>query len=163
MVLDARSRVKSLRPRQAVVLCCWAWAAVCLLGLPAPAEEGRLARPAAEGNKPNIVFIICDDLRCDTFGFMQFPHVETPNVDRLAKEGVTFTNAFVNTAICGPSRYSFWPGGSWTDTDPEVEQLFDQAQDPDESRNLHTEPAHAEILQNLKRRRAELRELYYPE
>ncbi|MDG1894240.1 MAG: sulfatase [Fuerstiella sp.] len=58
----------------------------------------------------NIVFILIDDLRYDTFGFMNHPFVETPNIDALAKNGVQFTNAFVTTSLCSPSRASVLTG-----------------------------------------------------
>lgn len=59
---------------------------------------------------PNIVFILIDDLRYDTFGFMGHPFVETPHIDELAHEGLQFTNAFVTTSLCSPSRASFLTG-----------------------------------------------------
>jgi arylsulfatase A-like enzyme len=60
--------------------------------------------------KPNIVFIVCDDLN-DAIGAMQgHPQAITPHIDRLASEGVLFTNAQVNVPICGPSRASFLTG-----------------------------------------------------
>ncbi|MEO1983902.1 MAG: sulfatase [Fuerstiella sp.] len=58
----------------------------------------------------NVVFILIDDLRYDTFGFMNHPFVETPNIDALAHKGVQFTNAFVTTSLCSPSRASFLTG-----------------------------------------------------
>lgn len=60
--------------------------------------------------KPNIVFILVDDLRWDSFGFMGHPFVKTPNVDRLAKEGGHFRNFFVTLPLCSPSRSAFLTG-----------------------------------------------------
>ena len=64
---------------------------------------------AAPRPRPNIVFILSDDHRYDAFGFMQ-PWLPTPNLDRLAREGVHFANAFVTTSLCSPSRASFLTG-----------------------------------------------------
>lgn len=59
---------------------------------------------------PNVVFILVDDLRYDTFGYMGHPFVETPHIDALEKGGMRFTNAFVTTSLCSPSRASFLTG-----------------------------------------------------
>lgn len=59
---------------------------------------------------PGIVFILIDDLRYDTFGFMDHPFVETPHIDSLARNGLQFTSAFVTTSLCSPSRASFLTG-----------------------------------------------------
>jgi N-acetylglucosamine-6-sulfatase len=60
--------------------------------------------------RPNVVFILIDDLRYDTFGFMDHPFVETPHIDQLATAGTQFNNAFVTTSLCSPSRASFLTG-----------------------------------------------------
>lgn len=65
---------------------------------------------SASGSGPNIVFILIDDLRYDTFGFMKHPFVKTPHIDALAKDGLQFTNAFVTASLCSPSRASFLTG-----------------------------------------------------
>ncbi|MBE2286599.1 MAG: sulfatase [Prosthecobacter sp.] len=60
--------------------------------------------------KPNVVFIIADDLR-DYVGWMGgHPQSVTPNMDRLAKMGMRFTNAHCNYALCNPSRTSLLTG-----------------------------------------------------
>ena len=51
----------------------------------------------------NIIYILTDDQRFDELGFMN-PVIDTPNIDKLAQEGVHFKNAFVTTALCSPSR-----------------------------------------------------------
>src|SRR5262245_9361465 len=70
------------------------------------------ARPTAQAadEKPNIVFILVDDLRWDALGCTGHPFAKTPNIDRIAKEGATFTNAFVTLPLCSPSRSSFLTG-----------------------------------------------------
>ncbi|MFC1562643.1 sulfatase [candidate division KSB1 bacterium] len=67
----------------------------------------------AEGNnnfKPNIIFILTDDHRFDAMGFMGHSFLETPNMDRMAQEGVFCENAFVTTSLCSPSRASILTG-----------------------------------------------------
>jgi arylsulfatase A-like enzyme len=60
--------------------------------------------------KPNVIFIVCDDLN-DTEGFMEGQLKGlTPNMDKLASMGVQFTHAYANIPICGPSRASFLNG-----------------------------------------------------
>lgn len=60
--------------------------------------------------KRNIVFILTDDHRYDFLGFMGHPFLKTPNLDRLARNGVHFRNAFVTTSLCSPSRASILTG-----------------------------------------------------
>ena len=61
-------------------------------------------------SRPNIVFIITDQQRFDTISELGFPHMETPHLDRLVREGVTFTNCHVTAASCAPSRASLFTG-----------------------------------------------------
>jgi len=60
--------------------------------------------------RPNIVFILTDDQRYDAMGCVGHPWLKTPHMDRLAREGVMFKNAFVTTSLCSPSRGSFLTG-----------------------------------------------------
>jgi len=60
--------------------------------------------------QPNIVIIISDDHRHDAMGCAGDPRLATPGLDRLAAGGVRFTNAFVTTSLCSPSRASFLTG-----------------------------------------------------
>jgi arylsulfatase A-like enzyme len=78
-----------------------------LLSLGACALAATRSRAA---ERPNIVFILIDDLRWDELGCMGHPFARTPNIDRIAREGVTFRNAFVTTPLCSPSRASFLTG-----------------------------------------------------
>lgn len=55
------------------------------------------------GQSPNIVFIISDDQAWTDYGFMGHPHIETPNLDRLAARSAVFTRGYVPTALCRPS------------------------------------------------------------
>jgi arylsulfatase A-like enzyme len=69
---------------------------------------GALAAPSQSA--PNIVFILADDHRWDYLSAMGHPFIETPNIDRIASEGVLFENAFVTSSLCSPSRASFLTG-----------------------------------------------------
>ena len=65
-----------------------------------------------QAKKPmNIIFILCDDHRYDFMGFMnKVPGLQTPGMDRMAREGAHMKNAFVTTALCSPSRASILTG-----------------------------------------------------
>lgn len=110
-----------------------------------------------ENNAPNIVLIITDQQRWDTLGCLGYDHVITPHIDRLAARGVAFSRAFVQGAVCGPSRNSI-VSGQYVHThgidrneawklvfylgEPYGE-LYHLAEDPDELYNLYDDPAHA--------------------
>lgn len=61
-------------------------------------------------DRPNIVFVLVDDLRWDDIAVAGHPFVQTPNIDRLAAEGARFLNAFAATPLCSPSRASILTG-----------------------------------------------------
>ena len=60
--------------------------------------------------KPNIVFLLVDDLGYSDVGCYGNTLNETPNVDRLAREGMRFTNAYAASAVCSPTRASIQTG-----------------------------------------------------
>ena len=60
-------------------------------------------------NKPNIIFIITDQQRFDTIAALGYDHMQTPNMDRLVNEGVSFNNCFITAASCAPARASLLP------------------------------------------------------
>ncbi len=64
----------------------------------------------AADRMPNVVFLICDQMRGDAMGCVGNPNARTPNLDRLAKEGVLFENAYSNNPVCVPSRMSIFSG-----------------------------------------------------
>src|SRR5690606_38938412 len=72
----------------------------------------------APQRRPNVLVVLTDDQRWDALGVVQremgedalFPWFETPNLDRLAAEGARFSNAFVTTSLCSPSRASLLSG-----------------------------------------------------
>ncbi|MBK7904400.1 MAG: sulfatase-like hydrolase/transferase [Proteobacteria bacterium] len=63
-----------------------------------------------EARPPNIVVVLVDDLRWDDLGIEGHPFVETPAIDRLAREGARFRNAFATTPLCSPSRATILTG-----------------------------------------------------
>lgn len=69
-----------------------------------------MARVADAKERPNIVFFFADDQRNDTLGCAGHPIIKTPHIDRLAKEGVRFENAFVSHSICWVSRTTILTG-----------------------------------------------------
>ena len=66
----------------------------------------------AKGNKgkPNIIYILADDLGRADLGVYGQQLIETPNIDRLAKDGITFTNHYAGAPVSAPSRYSLFTG-----------------------------------------------------
>ena len=62
------------------------------------------------GSVRNILFIMCDQLRADHLGVAGHPHLKTPHIDALARRGVRFDRAYVQSGVCGPSRMSFYTG-----------------------------------------------------
>ena len=65
---------------------------------------------AAEPNKPNIVFILADDLGYGDVGCYGATKLKTPNIDRLAREGMRFTDAHAPSSVCTPTRYGLLTG-----------------------------------------------------
>ena len=58
----------------------------------------------AQTARPNIVFILSDDHHFQCFGDNGNPHIHTPNLDRLSRSGINFTNGIITTSQCCPSR-----------------------------------------------------------
>ena len=65
---------------------------------------------ASEKNIPNIVFILVDDMGYGDLGCMGCKDIATPNIDRLADEGVRFTDFYANAPVCSPTRCAFITG-----------------------------------------------------
>jgi arylsulfatase A-like enzyme len=68
------------------------------------------AQHSSPERKPNFVFILIDDLGFKDLGFMGSRYYETPNIDKLAGEGVVFTNAYSNAPNCAPTRACLMSG-----------------------------------------------------
>ena len=75
-------------------------------------KKGKAARPAARADapRPNIVLLIADDLGYGEPGCQGGRDVPTPNLDRLATEGIRFTQGYVTASVCAPSRAAMFTG-----------------------------------------------------
>jgi arylsulfatase A-like enzyme len=102
------------------------------------ASVGALSSIAAESSgsaagakRPNIVFILSDDHRWDCIGAAGNPHVKTPNIDQLAKEGVYFKYGTVVTPQCSPCRAALLTGlaphqSGWYSNQTQSKQVHDR-------------------------------------
>jgi N-acetylglucosamine-6-sulfatase len=91
----------------------WAIWVVCALGASEfVAQDRAAAGEASAAARRNVVFILSDDHRFDFMGFMPGSpaFLETPNLDRMARDGAHLVNAFVSTSLCSPSRASVLTG-----------------------------------------------------
>ena len=61
-------------------------------------------------SKPNVLFIMTDQLRYDCLGCNGNTIIKTPNIDRLAKESANFSSFFIQAPVCVPSRQTFFSG-----------------------------------------------------
>lgn len=74
-----------------------------------PTEDPLSLR--STGAEPrNVVLIVTDDQRWNSFSFLRHPFVTTPSFDRMAQQGTHFANAFVTTSLCCPSRATMLTG-----------------------------------------------------
>ncbi|MFJ4833331.1 sulfatase [Streptomyces sp. NPDC088747] len=78
----------------------------------AATERPFRARTAAAGSRrrPNFLVILGDDLGWADLSSYGAPHIRTPNLDRLARQGVRFTDAYSGSATCSPTRFSLYTG-----------------------------------------------------
>ena len=84
---------------------------MALLALAAePPACAQAPRADAATDAPSFVVVLVDDLRWDDLGIAGHPFVETPAIDRVAREGARFLNAFATTPLCSPSRASILTG-----------------------------------------------------
>ena len=68
------------------------------------------ASSVGAAEKPNVIFVLADDLGWGDLGYVGHPYARTPNIDRMAAEGTTIANFYVNSTVCSPSRVAFMTG-----------------------------------------------------
>src|SRR5881296_2563436 len=87
----------------------------CLFSLAGVCRSPAAGRPAnpfepREKLKPNIIFILADDLGYGDLGCYGQTRIKTPNIDRLAAEGIRFTDFYAGSTVCAPSRCALMAG-----------------------------------------------------
>lgn len=68
------------------------------------------AAEAAEARRPNVLLILFDDMGYGQLGITGHTIIKTPNIDKLAREGMVFTNGYAGSTVCSPSRISMMTG-----------------------------------------------------
>src|SRR5262245_31921168 len=81
-----------------------ALAAVALVAGSSPAAD------ASGSPRPNVIFILADDLGWGDLSCYGHRQLKTPNLDRLARQGLLFTQFYVDGSVCSPSRTAFMTG-----------------------------------------------------
>lgn len=82
-----------------------------VLGVTGALVLGETALPEhSAARKPNVLFIMCDQMRADAIAALGNPHIYTPNFDRLVKRGLAFTQAYSTCPVCVPARYTIRTG-----------------------------------------------------
>ncbi|MGW0561217.1 sulfatase-like hydrolase/transferase [Streptomyces sp. NPDC003016] len=76
----------------------------------APRERPFRAAAGRRSRRPNILFVLGDDLGWADLSAYGSPHIRTPHLDRLARQGVRFTDAYSGSATCSPTRFSLYTG-----------------------------------------------------
>jgi hypothetical protein len=71
---------------------------------------GAQGRSVKSQRRPNIILVVADDLGRGDLGAYGQRFIRTPNLDRMAREGVRFTDAYAASPVCAPSRASFMTG-----------------------------------------------------
>lgn len=84
------------------------WGLALTAGCTGPAKEEAAAEEGT--GQPNIIFILADDLGWRDAGYQGSSFYETPNIDALARQGMTFTSAYAAAPICSPTRASILTG-----------------------------------------------------
>jgi uncharacterized sulfatase len=81
-----------------------------LIGVALASSTPLAAAPAERAPRPNIVLIVSDDQAWTDYSFIGHPHIQTPNIDRLSSESLTFPRGYVPSSLCCPSLASLLTG-----------------------------------------------------
>jgi len=84
--------------------------ALLLLFLAFTATLAQAAPPRPVSEKPNVIFFMADELAYFEVGYMGNKYLKTPNIDKMAKEGIIFTNAYAGNCVCAPTRSTLMQG-----------------------------------------------------
>src|SRR5262245_30566085 len=84
--------------------------AVALYLLASASATPRASEAPARDGRPNIVFILADDLGRGDLGCYGQARIRTPNLDRMAAEGMRFTRFYAGSPVCAPSRCTLMTG-----------------------------------------------------
>jgi arylsulfatase A-like enzyme len=90
-----------------ILVSCLLIVVVAILAFKAPLKKQS---PKAKNTNPNIIIILTDDQGYGDVGFNGCKDIATPNIDKIAKNGVVFTNGYVSYAVCAPSRAGLLTG-----------------------------------------------------
>lgn len=106
----------------------------------------------AEPTKPNILFLLSDDQAWGDYGFMGHPHIQTPVIDKLAKQSLTYTRGYSPVPLCRPSLASIVTGlyphqHGVTGNDP----LWAEAQDQSGGKRGLRDRLNSELVENWKK------------
>lgn len=115
---------------------------------------------AVAQEKPNVVMILADDIGYGDIGIYG-GKIPTPNIDRLARDGMRFTDAHSPAALCAPSRFSMLTGyskdgaireGDWVltvDRHNKAEELYNLGNDLEQKNNLIDRPGYRDIIDRM--------------
>ena len=114
--------------------------------------SGAVPRISRPGARPNVVFILADDLGYGDLSCFGRPDYDTPNLDRLAREGIRFTNAYSASPLCTPTRCGFITGRYPARTRVGLEEPLDWKKSlGDEAAILGLSPDHPTLASLLKK------------
>ncbi len=86
------------------------WVCLAVMAFLVPFPAGCQAAPADSPPRPNILFILADDLGYGDLGCYGQKQIQTPNLDQLAREGMRFTQCYAGCTVCAPSRCTLMTG-----------------------------------------------------